>query len=172
MKKSIISSLIASTLLLVGGLAPTIAQANTTTTGDINSNNTGIVTTNKMSYLFALNNSSFRLVTDRGLGANTPWFYDKTVQGADGFTYYRVATNEWVGSNYLGNVEVKTTTTDATGNNTVDPTVPTGQRIIGNSESKIYHMPSQRIYKIKASNVIYFDTEQDAINAGYTKSER
>ena len=37
----------------------------------------------------------------------------------------------------------------------------------------IYHVPGGAFYdKISANNVVYFDTEQDAINAGYRKSER
>ena len=46
-------------------------------------------------------------------------------------------------------------------------------KIKGNMESMIYHVPGGAFYdKISANNVVYFDTEQDAINAGYRKSKR
>ena len=46
-------------------------------------------------------------------------------------------------------------------------------KIKGNVKSMIYHVPGGAFYdKISANNVVYFDTEQDAINAGYRKSER
>jgi prophage lp1 protein 66 len=46
-------------------------------------------------------------------------------------------------------------------------------KIKGNVKSMIYHVPGGAFYdKISVNNVVYFDTEQDAINAGYRKSER
>ena len=46
-------------------------------------------------------------------------------------------------------------------------------KIKGNVKSMIYHVPGGAFYdKISANNVVYFDTEQDAINAGYRKSKR
>lgn len=54
-------------------------------------------------------------------------------------------------------------------------TVATGNGsnvIVGDARSKKYHLPTQATYHIKAGNTVYFSTEQEAINAGYTKSGR
>ena len=46
-------------------------------------------------------------------------------------------------------------------------------KIKGNVKSMIYHVPGGAFYdKVSVNNVVYFDTEQDAINAGYRKSKR
>ncbi|MDO5716288.1 MAG: thermonuclease family protein [Tissierellia bacterium] len=43
-------------------------------------------------------------------------------------------------------------------------------RIIGNKKSKYYHLPDGEGYKkVKAKNAVYFDTEEEAIKAGYRK---
>ena len=44
--------------------------------------------------------------------------------------------------------------------------------IIGNSKSKIYHLPGQAGYHMNSSNAVYFDSEEQAIAAGYHKSKR
>lgn len=169
MKKSFISGLIASTLLLLGTF-PTITKAATTTIGDIDYSTQG---TNQMAFLNGLSNNVLYQVTNRGLAANSPWYYDQTINGADGIKYYRVATNEWVGSNYLGQINGNTVTTN-TSTDTDQPSdlVNTDGKIVGNSESLIYHLPGQHNYKIKSTNIVYFNSEQDAINAGYQKSKR
>lgn len=168
MKKGLISSLIASSLLFIGAIFPTIVQADTTTANEVTSNISGVVTTNQMSYLYALNDNKLTFVSNRGLATNTAWFYNKKVTGVDGITYYRVATNEWLGSNFISTV-----TTNQVNNDSQPSTlIPTGQRIVGNSDSLIYHMPGQQSYKISSKNIVYFDTEQDAINAGYQKAKR
>lgn len=169
MKKSLISSLIASTLLLVGAAFPTITKANTTTIGDIDYGTQGTVTTNQMAFLHGLSENVLYQITNRGLAANSPWYYDQTITGADGIKYYRIATNEWVGSNYLGQINDNSITTN---NNQPSDLVNTDGKIVGNSESKIYHLPWQHNYKIKSTNIVYFNSEQDAINAGYQKSKR
>lgn len=54
-------------------------------------------------------------------------------------------------------------------------TVATGNGsnvIVGDARSKKYHLPTQATYLIKAGNAVYFSTEKEAINAGYTKSGR
>ena len=89
MKKSLISSLVATALLLVGSLSPVIAQADTTTTGNINTTDKGVVSTKMVSRLYSLNNGNLKLVRNRALAANTPWIYNKSVKGLDGQTYYR-----------------------------------------------------------------------------------
>ena len=46
-------------------------------------------------------------------------------------------------------------------------------KIIGNLKSKIYHLPGQANYeKGKEENRVYFDSEEEAIRAGYRKSKR
>src|SRR3989304_4292889 len=46
-------------------------------------------------------------------------------------------------------------------------------KIIGNLKSKIYHLPGQANYeKGKEENRVYFDSEEEAISAGYRKSKR
>lgn len=49
-------------------------------------------------------------------------------------------------------------------------TASAGQ-IVGNRNSHIYHVPGQRGYNMNSSNAVYFQTEQDAINAGYRKAK-
>lgn len=46
------------------------------------------------------------------------------------------------------------------------------QKIIGNKNSKIYHTPDQAGYNILPKNAVYFNSEQEAIAAGYRKAKR
>ena len=50
-------------------------------------------------------------------------------------------------------------------------TAETG-KIVGNVNSHIYHTPGQAGYRMNSANAVYFDSEQDAINAGYRKAKR
>ena len=43
---------------------------------------------------------SMKKVLNRALANNTPWYTDQS-KVVDGITYHRVATNEWVASNYI-----------------------------------------------------------------------
>ncbi len=45
-------------------------------------------------------------------------------------------------------------------------------KIIGNTKTKVYHMPDQAGYKMNAANATYFDNESQAIANGYRKSKR
>lgn len=46
-------------------------------------------------------------------------------------------------------------------------------RIIGNIKSKIYHVPSGVAYnKVSLKNAVFFDTEEEAIKAGYRKAKK
>jgi len=46
-------------------------------------------------------------------------------------------------------------------------------KIIGNWKSKIYHLPGQANYeKLKEENRVYFDSEEEAVRAGYRKAKR
>ena len=48
-----------------------------------------------------------------------------------------------------------------------------GGKIIGSKKSKIYHLPGQAYYeKVKEENRVYFDSEEEAIKAGYRKAKR
>lgn len=48
-----------------------------------------------------------------------------------------------------------------------------GGKIIGSKKSKIYHLPGHAYYdKIKEENRVYFDSEEEAIKAGYRKAIR
>ncbi|KRK81205.1 sunset domain-containing protein [Companilactobacillus nodensis] len=44
-------------------------------------------------------------------------------------------------------------------------------QIVGNKNSHIYHVPGQRGYNMNSSNAVYFQNEQDALNAGYRKAK-
>ena len=50
-------------------------------------------------------------------------------------------------------------------------TAATGQ-IVGNSRSHIYHVPGQAGYNMSSKNAVYFNSEQEAIAAGYRKALR
>lgn len=84
------------------------ADTNGGTTSDTNNtgiSNSGVIKVNNAngSYvqLVAFNDDgSVKTVTNRGLANNTPWYTDQT-RDYNGITYRRVATNEWVASQYI-----------------------------------------------------------------------
>lgn len=45
-------------------------------------------------------------------------------------------------------------------------------KIVGNRNTHIYHVPGQAGYKMNSANAVYFNSEQEAINAGYRKAKR
>lgn len=45
-------------------------------------------------------------------------------------------------------------------------------RIVGNRQSKIYHVPGQAGYHMNSSNAVYFRTETEAKRAGYRRALR
>ncbi|MCV2498255.1 Ada metal-binding domain-containing protein [Melissococcus plutonius] len=57
-------------------------------------------------------------------------------------------------------------------NSTNDVNTGNQQSIIGNSKTKIYHMPGQAGYHMNGNNVVIFHSEQEAQAAGYRKSLR
>lgn len=62
--------------------------------------------------------------------------------------------------------------TDDNGSDSGSSTEIISGKIHGNKNSLIYHVPGQRHYgKINLENLVIFDSEQDAINAGYRKSQ-
>ena len=53
------------------------------------------------------------------------------------------------------------------------PEVTQKTKVIGNSDSKIYHLPGMKYYNaVKAYHRVEFDSETDAIKAGYNKAPR
>ncbi|QNQ81513.1 hypothetical protein FP432_02850 [Lactobacillus sp. PV034] len=62
------------------------------------------------------------------------------------------------------------TTTSTTQHGDLDTS--NSQKIIGNSHSHIYHVPGQAGYRMNSANVVYFNSEQEAIAAGYRKAKR
>ncbi len=50
-------------------------------------------------------------------------------------------------------------------------TATTG-RIVGNARSKIYHVPGQAGYNMNSANTVFFNSEQEAIAAGYRRAKR
>ena len=50
-------------------------------------------------------------------------------------------------------------------------TADTG-KIVGNVNSHVYHVPGQHGCNMNSANAVYFNSEQDAINAGYRKALR
>ena len=50
-------------------------------------------------------------------------------------------------------------------------TAQTG-KIVGNHNSKIYHVPGQADYRMNSANAVYFNSEAEAKAAGYRKSLR
>lgn len=75
---------------------------------------------------------------------------------------------------YLQENQSSDTNYDSNGNdsnfqNTDMNTADTG-KIVGNVNSHIYHVPGQHGYNMNSANAIYFNSEQDAINAGYRKA--
>ncbi|MFT9004933.1 MAG: hypothetical protein ABF991_09525 [Liquorilactobacillus hordei] len=66
----------------------------------------------------------------------------------------------------------KATVAHATSNTGDDLYTGTSGKIIGNSNSHIYHVPGQAGYHMNSANAVYFNTEADAQAAGYRKSLR
>lgn len=50
-------------------------------------------------------------------------------------------------------------------------TAATG-RIVGNRNTKVYHMPGQADYRMSSKNAVYFSSEAQAQAAGYRKAKR
>lgn len=46
------------------------------------------------------------------------------------------------------------------------------KKIVGNSRSKIYHVPGQSGYRMNSKNAVYFNSEKEAQAAGYRKALR
>ena len=71
--------------------------------------------------------------------------------------------------------EPSNTSSNPTTNNSNTSTSSTEKTVIrGNSNSKIYHCPGQRDYENMADSkfLVNFNSEQEAIDAGYRKASR
>ena len=79
-------------------------NTNTNNSGNTTSNSNTIKVNNTDGTYVPLvsfqSDGSTKPVKNRALANNTPWYTDKT-QEYNGVTYRRVATNEWVASNYI-----------------------------------------------------------------------
>lgn len=69
------------------------------------------------------------------------------------------------------NANVARSTQNST-TNTAGNDVATGEKIIGDSRSHIYHMPGQATYHLNPANAVYFNSEAEAQAAGYRRSKR
>ena len=75
---------------------------------------------------------------------------------------------QWIGETKTVKLTQKSNTS-STGNNST--TIQNG-KIKGNKNSMIYHMPNGMHYdKVSEKKAVYFDTEEDAIKAGYRRAE-
>ncbi|WP_164506022.1 SLAP domain-containing protein [Companilactobacillus insicii] len=95
------------------------------------------------------------------LPAHSSWKAFADTVNINGQTYYQISSNEFI------------STFDTASSPTVGQNIDTSTtgKIVGNSASKKYHMPWQKNYKINSSNLVYFNSEQEAINMGYHKSK-
>lgn len=63
-------------------------------------------------------------------------------------------------------------TTGAAASNHGDMNIAQTGKIVGNHNSKIYHVPGQAGYRMNFANAVYFNSEAEAKAAGYRKSLR
>ncbi|MCP0887546.1 hypothetical protein LB941_09400 [Ligilactobacillus sp. WILCCON 0076] len=71
------------------------------------------------------------------------------------------------------NSHIKTQTTVTSSQQTTSSVVTgTSNLIIGNKNTKIYHISGQTGYNMSANNAVYFNTESEAQATGYRKSYR
>lgn len=68
--------------------------------------------------------------------------------------------------------DTTTSSETASSTDTNDVNTATQGQIVGNINSKIYHVPGQAGYHMNAANAVYFQTEQQAQAAGYRKALR
>lgn len=115
-------------------------------------------------------NGSF-IRPQRSLLHGTSWKYSAISQ-AGGKTWYKVGTNQWVDGRYTA---PKSTAPShpATPSNPYGYTNTAGaSSIIGDNQSKIYHLPTQRNYQVRNDHVVRFSSESAARAAGYRRSAR
>lgn len=80
-------------------------SSNTTNNGGADNGNANVINVNNASGSYVplvafLSDGSMQKITNRALANNTPWYTDQ-VKDYNGVQYHRVATNEWVASNYV-----------------------------------------------------------------------
>jgi len=61
---------------------------------------------------------------------------------------------------------------DTSSNQRGDMNTADSQKIVGNVNSKIYHVPGQSGYRMNSSNAVYFNSEEEAQRAGYRRAKR
>lgn len=67
--------------------------------------------------------------------------------------------------------QAKASTDSGSGVAKGDMNTSSSGQIVGNKNSHIYHVPGQRGYNMNSSNAVYFNSEQEAIAAGYRKAK-
>lgn len=85
------------------------------------------------------------------------------------------SNNNNVSSNNNTNTTANSNNTSSANSNTTNSNGTSSQQVIrGNSRSKIYHCPGQRDYENMADSkyLVIFNSEQEAIDAGYRKAMR
>lgn len=81
------------------------------------------------------------------------------------------ACDEYKENKNVNNIS-KTTSTSKDKKTPANTSTVQNGKIKGNKNSKIYHVPGGASYdKLSEKNTIYFNSEKDAINAGYRKSK-
>lgn len=82
---------------------------------------------------------------------------------------------QWIGETNTVKLTQKSNTPSTVINKTSiinNSTIIQNGKIKGNKNSMIYHMPNGMHYdKVSEKNAVYFDTEEDAIKAGYRRAE-
>lgn len=159
--------------------APSSNTNNSNSPNSSNSNNSQASRTMKTIYIrnwnaATVNSNGTR--TGNVLPAHSAWRAFSDTVTINGQKYYQISSNEFVSTfdtassaNVGQNTSTNTNTNTNNNTNTNVNTNTTGT-IVGNSATKVYHLPGQKYYKISANHIVYFNTEQDAINAGYHKS--
>ncbi|WP_057894884.1 SLAP domain-containing protein [Lacticaseibacillus brantae] len=135
---------------------------------------TGVITINYVpGYGVALRtspNGNFVKPT-RTLKHGTSWKYFAVSQAA-GKTWYKVGTNQWVDGTYTGKPAAKPSTPSNNQNQYGVTNTAGSSSILGDSQTKIYHLPTQKNYQIRNDHLVRFSSEAAARAAGYRRSLR
>ncbi|MBD5429505.1 hypothetical protein [Lactobacillus sp.] len=119
-----------------------------------------------------------RLLSDKGnyinkyVNKNSEWvvYAQATIKKKK---MYRIGKNEWILKKYAKLVKSKASakaprawTSKNSEQGFVINTVSTGE-IVGNKSKKIYYLPTQKNHKIISLNAVVFNSQAEAIAAGY-----
>ncbi|WP_191988025.1 sunset domain-containing protein, partial [Companilactobacillus hulinensis] len=101
--------------------------------------------------------------TNNILNAHSTWKALPDIVYINGQTYYQISPDEFVSTYDVYTPGPQTENTNVQNND---------GKIIGNSQSKVYHTPDQKNYTISDKHRVVFNSEEEAIAAGYHKSKR